>query len=132
MRVVAGLAVAGAILLSPAIAAAQEVFLVNGIGGTVTWSIDGGAPIVTPKGKGVAVPVTSGPHKLTMNAPPAPGQNFSIGLTMDADFKEEELVVQGDRKFWCYTAVVFMSLPMALPAEPKDCLKMTKGFAKPD
>lgn len=123
------LAMAGATILPAASATAQEVYLINGIKGTVTWSLDDGPPVVTPKGKGAFVPVTPGPHKLGMQAPPAPGQGFSVGISMDEEFKEENLVVQGDRKFWCVTAVVFMKLPMALQSEPEECRKLTKDLA---
>lgn len=128
MRALWMLALAGATVL-PTMATAQEVYLINGIKGTVTWSLDEGPLIVTPKGKSAVVPVTPGPHKLSMNAPPVKGQGYAIGISMDEDFKEEDLAVQGDRKFWCVTAVVFMNLPMALKAEPKDCLKFTKDLA---
>lgn len=128
MRVLALLALAGATIL-PTAASAQEVLLVNGIGGTVTWSIDGGPLIATPARKSATAAVTPGSHKLTMNAPPARGQSYSVGLTMDEEFKAEDLVAQGDRKFWCVTAVVFMNLPMVMQADPEECRKMTKGFA---
>lgn len=130
MRIPVMLAVAGATILPAAPAVAQEVYLINGIKGTVSWSLDDGPLVVTPKGKGAVVPVTPGKHKLTMNAPPERGQSYSIGITADEEFKEADLVIVGDRKLWCVTAVVFMSLPMALQAEPDDCRKFTKDMVK--
>jgi hypothetical protein len=129
MRISVMLAVAGALILQAAPTAAQEVYLINGINGTVTWSLDDGPLVVTPKGKGAVVPVTPGTHKLSMTAPPARGQSFSVGITAQEEFKEADLVVQGDRKFWCVTAVVFMTLPMALQADPEDCRKFVKDLA---
>lgn len=129
MRIAVILAVVGAMALPAAPTAAQEVYLINGIKGTVTWSLDDGPQIVTPKGKGAVAPVTPGTHKLSMTAPPARGQSFSIGITANEEFKESDLVTQGDRKFWCVTAVVFMSLPMALRADPEDCRKLIKDLA---
>lgn len=131
MRVAVMLAVAGAMILPAAPSAAQEVYLINGIKGTVTWSLDDGPQIVTPKGKGAVVPVTPGTHKLSMMAPPARGESFSVGITANEEFKESDLVVQGERKFWCVTAVVFMTLPMALQADPEDCKKFTKDLVGP-
>lgn len=129
MRKLLMLAVAGAMTLPAATAAAQEVYLINGIGGTVTWALDDGALVAAPKGKAVILPLTPGAHKLTMNAPPARGQSYSVGIVMDAEFKEEDLVVQGDRKFWCVTAVMFMSIPMAMQAKPEECARFTKDLA---
>jgi len=128
MRVAVMLAVAGAMTLPAAPSAAQEIYLINGIKGTVTWSLDDGPQIVTPKGKGAVVPLTPGTHKLSMMAPPARGESFSVGITANEEFKESDLVAQGERKFWCVTAVVFMALPMALQADPEDCRKFVKDL----
>lgn len=131
MRFAVILAAAGLVILAVSPAAAQEVYLINGIKGTVTWSLDGGALVTTSKGKRAIVPLTPGVHKLTMNAPPAPGQSYAIGISMDEEFKAADLAVQGDRSFWCVTAVVFMNIPMAIQASPEDCARFTKDLAAP-